>query len=105
MSAATAPLAAPNASLSIDVADGLTLLVRTMGGGEVAASLFVKSELRPSLSYAVGPADRARVDEDEDEEDGRGVLWIGRAAFDVPPGAVSALRALLDAARCTGGAA
>lgn len=103
MSASTAPLAAPNASLSIDVADGLTLLVRAMGGGEVAASLFVKSELRPSLSYAVGPADRARVD--EDEEDGRGVLWIGRAAFDVPRGAVSALRTFLDAMRRTGGAA
>lgn len=105
MSASTAAppvAAAPCSRLLIDVGYGLVLIVRDMGYGEVAASLLGKSEQRPSLGYAVGPVNRAYVE--GDGEDGNAVLWIDRAAFDVPIESVAELRAFLDAARAAGGA-
>lgn len=102
MSAATAPLAPPHNQISIDVGAGLVLLVRSRDAGVVSAALYLKSELRGSLSYATGRATRARV---VDDGEGQATLWIAHAAFDLPPAHMSAVRAFLDAARRTGGAA
>lgn len=103
MSAATAPLAPPSHQIEIKVAEDLALVVRASPDGVVSAALYVKSELRGSLSYACRPAADTRI---EDEEDGSAVLWIGHsAAFGVPGESAAELRAFLDAARRTGGAA
>lgn len=76
--------------------EGCDLNLSVSARGTLTAAVFVTLNRQGMVAYTSGRADTARIEQPGDfEYPARPVLWIDEAAFDLMPGEVEQVQALL----------